>query len=187
MRVSEFFPGVVGTGDVADADGICRIQPVYGTIAQVDTGYAVAGGCHDERKVKTHFTGTGNDGAVPVDGSLSTPQSQMPFADGGSAVACLLHHRRQGQFFPFDGKNQFSVARQDIRTLTPPGILAGKEGIAGGRTDGCGAVGICKGKPLCCQPIQVGAGYFAASGDGGVVIAQIIHIEEQDGLRFFGS
>jgi hypothetical protein len=74
---------------IAHANRIALIETDDATVLDVDGRHAVAGGGHDERRLKADVEWTRRNGAVPVRPTLR-PQSEMPLADDAGGVACLL-------------------------------------------------------------------------------------------------
>ena len=174
-----FFAGV-GLALVVDLDGVCRVELAYLAVFDIDAGNAVACGGHDEGVVEADIGRGRGDGFVPVD--VAAAQSEVPFADGCCAVAGLLHEGTEGGGFIARGQDEGCITWQNAGAALAPGILAGEQGIARGGTHGVGAVRIGEEQALIGQLLHMGAGNPAAIG-GGVVVAQVIGHEKQDGAR----
>ena len=74
---------------VADLNRIFRIQSRDTAVLDIDARHAVAGGRKDEGIVKTDLVRTGLDVAIPIELPLIA-ETEMPFANGGRGIACLL-------------------------------------------------------------------------------------------------
>src|SRR5689334_5068074 len=78
---------------VIDANRVFRIEPDHPAVLDVHAWDAVSGRGHDEGIIEADFPRAGADLGVPV--YLALAQPEMPFSDGGGAIAAVPKNRRE--------------------------------------------------------------------------------------------